>query len=335
MPSWLDTAARILFGVSVAGFGVLLLLFWGYVLLKSRLRTAKLLSTLVVLPGLLFIDSGSGYAAYGDETPRVIVAEAAADAPSRLFMLFHGYNGSGQSLIDILGPDLVPYGTAVAFESGPEGYDNDEILALARKVIAERHPTELVLFGESFGGMVVMDLLRQDQTLHPRGIVFSATPSSAGNIKSGGSLFDVFDVEILLHGGLFSTTLIRLQQAWDLRTVPVPEPGSDEQARQNAYERRRTVTGPVFSDELRYIANFRPPHPGEFTWRTDTARYLRAPSTSDSLVKTTASATVLRDAFVGIDFEEVAVSEWSPDLHAPTPERPRPLIKALLASIKP
>jgi hypothetical protein len=331
--SLLETAGRILLGLSIAGFGVSLLAYWIYMIPKGPYgRTAKLISTIVILPSLLLIDSGSGYVVSGNNVVKPVTVEREPDAPDRLFMLFHGYNGSGESQVEILGSQLTSRGSVIAFQSGPGSYDSERILTLARKIINERRPDELILYGESFGGMMVMDLLRRDPTLHPRSIVFNATPSSASNIKIGWAVLNAPNVRLLFHGGPLSTELLRLNQDWDLQTVPPPEPGSNEQTRQRAYEAMRRITGPVFSDQLRYMANFQPPRPGEFAGRAKVVHYLRAPSISDTTIKTAASAAVLRSAFSDVTFQEISVADWAPNLHAPTPERPRPLINALLAA---
>ena len=285
-----------------------------------------------MLPALLFIDGGSGRIVYGDDGPQAIILEQQGDFTGRLFMLFHGYNGHGKNLVDILGPALVSRGTVVAFESSPSNYDDDRIEDLAQNIIDKRKPTRLALYGESFGGMAIMDLLRSNPELHPEVVVFNATPSSASNIKLGGALLSVFNAELLLHGGPGSTELLQWQQAQDMQTVPSPEPGSNEKARQQAYKAYRGITGPIFSDELRYMGNFQPPSPGEFAGRTSSVHYLRAPSASDQIVKTAASATVLRHAFSDAVFQETTVPSWAPDLHAPTAERPGPLIATLLAA---
>lgn len=326
----MDLLSRIL-GIGMVVIGLLALLLAVYAIRRYK-RLLKLVSLPLIILSVLCVDAGTGYAGRGDTSPRTITVTAAKNAPNQLILLFHGYNGNGQSLATILGAKLATHGTVVAFEPGTKGYDSDKVLAAAEQAIKTNRPSEIVLYGESLGGMEVMELLRRNPDLHVRSVVFNATPSTVGNVKLGGSALKVLDTPVLLHGGLISTEILRANLAKDLGNAPSPEKGVDEVARQQAYGAMRQVTGRTAFDELRFIANFSSPRPDEFVGRADTVYYLHAPGTSDSTVKTAASSNDLSKAFTHARFVDDPIPEWGPDLHCPTPERPTPVINELLAA---
>jgi pimeloyl-ACP methyl ester carboxylesterase len=329
-----DLLPRIL-GGCLAAVGMLGLFYAAYAAWRYK-RLLKLVSIPLLLLSVLCVDAGTGYVDRGDTSPRTITVAAAKNAPNQLILLFHGYNGNGRSLANILGAKLKTRGTVVAFEPSTKGYNSDEVLAAAKQAIEAYHPSEVVLYGESLGGMEVMELLRRNPHLHVRSIVFNATPSTVDNVKIfGSSALKALDTPVLLHGGLISTEMLRANLAKDLGNAPSPEKDAGEvAARQEAYQAMRQVTGPTAFDELRFIADFSPPRPNEFDKRADHVYYLHAPGTADSTIKTAVSSNDLWRAFPHTRFADKPIREWEPDLHCPTPERPTPLINKLLDASK-
>lgn len=286
------------------------------------------LGILLLLGSLPFVDSGVGYADRDTASIQPIIAKPGRET-NRLFLLFHGYNGSGKSLVAILKPHLEPYGTVTAFESSRDGYNTTQVIRAAKQVIDTHRPDELILYGESFGGMVVTDLLRAYPNLRADRIVFNATPSQASNIKRGGNLLTLFNLPVL-HGGPLSTWALQWIQRRDLQDTPSPEIGANERARQQAYEAMGRITAPTVFDEIRYMAGFRSPQSGEFTDRVAAVRYMHAPGSSDVLIKTSASSVVFKKAFPNSDFQDITVASWDPGIHTPTPERPQAIAEQLI-----
>lgn len=288
----------------------------------------SLLLVLIFLP--LLLDSGSGLMirALEDDSPRVVELNRRPGAPNDLILVFHGHNGYGSKLAEVLRP-LTDQATVVGFEPSENGYDNEKVIAAALKVIDRLKPVRISAQGESLGGMAIMDLLRAAPELHLHKVSFNATPSRAGYVELGGEALQYAD---LYPAGVVATTVLRVAQKQALRgSQPDPELGVDMEAMEAADKASLQISGPTSLGELGYMGNFVPPVAGEFVGRVDAVDYLHAPADNDGLVNVKESSTELRRAFGNV-FTDVPVAEWmdgKKPLHTPTPRRPSPVINSL------
>lgn len=332
MSAVLRTLANYLIGM-VALLAALLALYGFYaIVISDRLVIVKISACIgLALATILCTDNGLGMVLQTTSTPQTFVAKQTTQTSSRLFILFHGYNGYGRELANVLAPYLTQYGTVVAFQPRPGGYDNKKVISAALKAIARFKPSEIVVEGESFGGMTAVDLLRADPGLHLKGLVLNAAPSRAADVKNtyGGLALLVFYV---MHGGPISTAVLRRFQANAVKHLPSLEQGTDQNAAKRAQLTSLSVTAPMAFDQLRYICSFKPPQPAEFLRRVDSVRYVHAPGFSDDVIYTTYASGNWRKAFAGADFADIAAN-WSLGQHTPTPERPGEVARAILSTL--
>lgn len=319
MGAALRTLANYLIG-TVALIATTLALYGFYAItIGDRLAIVKIAACFgLALAAILCIDNGLGMILQTTSTPQTFVAKQAAQTSSRLFILFHGYNGYGRELANVLSPYLTQYGTVVAFQPRPGGYDNKKVISAALKAIAKFKPSEIVVEGESFGGMTAVDLLRANPTLHLKGLVLNATPSRAADVKNtyGGLALLVFYV---MHGGPISTALLRHFQAKN---------GNARQAKSAALG----ITAPMAFDQLRYICSFEPPQPNEFFGRVDSVMYVHAPGLSDNVIYTAYASGNWRKAFSGTNFADIT-AKWNLGQHTPTPEHPGEVARAIISTL--
>ena len=295
---------------------------------RAKLITKLLLSVPLLVSVLLGIDNGGYLVAKGADTVQTVsvVQSSTHSSPKRVFLLFHGYNGHGKNLVEILGPYLSKYGTVVAFEPSSEGYDNNRVIALTREAIRKYKPDELIAYGESLGGMTIADLLREEPGLHFRGVVLNAAPNRVSQVKLGGK---ALNITRLLHGGPYSTLLLR---EWQKTQVgPLPSPGDKETAADRADRASLEITAPTAIGEVLYMAEHTRVKAGEFRGRVDNVVYIHAPGSEDSLIKTHEASAEQEEGYGSDCFTDVPMSSWGEGEHTPTPRRAPDVVKQLKA----
>lgn len=332
MSAILRTLANYLIGMVVLLIAVLAAYGIYAVATGNRILIVKILACIgLALAMVLCADNGLGMVLQTTSTPQTFTVKQANQTSSRLFILFHGYNGYGRELANVLAPYLTQYGTVVAFQPRPGGYDNKKVVSAALKAIAKFKPSEIVVEGESFGGMTAIDLLRAAPNLHLKGLVLNAAPSRAADVKNtyGGLALLIFYV---MHGGPISTAILRRFQANAVEHSPSLEQGADQNVAKRAQLASLGITAPMAFDQLRYICNFKPPQPDEFSGRVDKVRYVHAPGLSDDVIYTAYASGNWREAFAGTDFADITTN-WNLGQHTPTPERPGAVARAILSTL--
>lgn len=281
---------------------------------------------LLVMP--LAVDNGLGLALPAKTTVTPVTADAEPGAPDRRFLLIPGYNGRGKHMLAALRGHLTPHGSVVSFQYSTEGYDNEALLDAIEDDFDAHPDTEYVVLGESYGGMVIADVLRRNPDLELQGLVLNASPSRTSDVQLGGNLLKLV---AWMHGGPITTYILQKQQAKDVLKAPTPEAGVDPAAVQAAHDDSLDLTAPMALGQLRVMAYFDPVFPDEFEDRVNVVRFVHAPGDSDGLINNAAASPEWEEAFTGADFADVSITEW--DSHTPTPERPSPLAAQLLATV--
>ncbi len=278
---------------------------------------------------IVAIDSSLGILRGGDSNPKIVRIERQPDAPNRLIVLFHGYNGHGKSLVWLLGPTLSAYGTVVGFEPTGARYDNEKVLDAADETVSSYSSDEIIAYGESFGSMTVADWLRRHPSLFLKSWVLNASPSGLSDALGAGSWVKVFD---WLHGGPLSTALLRLGQRHGM-SLPSLEPNASVEAMELACQLALQITAPMIFGEVSYIRNFTPPRPGEFAGRVEASRYIHAPAPRghDGRIRVGDASPVWKSALGAANFQNIVVDSWEEETHTPTAERPSGVLDQLIA----
>lgn len=311
----LAQVVRFIIGLMLAGFGVLcaywLVTLWsgGSWHLFWKIPIAPLLFVVLVLA----VDNGLGLMTRGGTIlPRTITTEDSFAPNKRLFLLFHGYNGRGSSLVRILAPYLKPYGRVVAFEPSLEGHNDDDFVEAAIQAIEADGITEVNIYSESSGGITAGRLLRAKPDLRVNSFVLHAVPSESSRLQRGGQAIWLSN---LLHGGPISTWFLRKMQKREIGYLP--RPGSFRETVANQADRASlSVTAPMVLGQLRGIANFPKLRPAEFANQVKHARYLKAPGARDGMVDNQRSAADWASALPGMHVREMP---WHEGEHVPTP----------------
>ena len=322
----LAQVVRFSVGLGLAGFGVLcaywMTLLWGGGLwhLFWKIPTALLLFIIT----LLAVDNGLGLMVRGSSTlPRTVTLDDSDTPNKRLFLLFHGYNGRGSSLMRILAPYLKPYGRVVAFEPSLEGHDDEEFVEAAIRAIETDGIEEINIYGESSGGITAARLLRAKPTLRIKSFVLHAVPSESSYLQRGGHAIWLSN---LLHGGPISTQLLRELQKREVGYLPEPRSFRETVANQ-ADRASLSITAPMVLGQLRDIANFSKLQPEEFACQVRHARYIKAPGAKDGVVDNQHSAVDWAKALPGMIVREMP---WDENEHAPTPHRGQDVAREIL-----
>ena len=279
------------------------------------------------------IDSGLGLLKRVNSYPKIMRVERQPDAPNRIIILFHGYNGHGETLVRILGGALSAYGTVVGFEPTGARYDNEKVLDAVDEAIDSCSPDEIVVYGESFGSLTVADWLRRHPSLFLEGWVLNASPSGLSDALGAGNWTKIFD---WLHGGPISTALLRTAQRYGMKNLPPLEPGADAAAAEQAYQLALQITAPMIFGEVSYIRNWSPPRVNEFAGRVGVARYIHAPAPRghDGRIRVTAASPIWGASLPDADFRDIVVESWEKETHTPTAERPSGLLNHLVAVLQ-
>jgi pimeloyl-ACP methyl ester carboxylesterase len=289
-------------------------------------------SPIFLIVSILMIDSGLGIIDRDRATVETVVANDNHGTPSRTIIAIAGYNGHGDHLVAALAPGLEGDGTLVSFEYGTEAYDNELVLLAIEEALRSYPADEIVVEGESYGGMLIAEVLRRNPDLHLKGLVLNATPSSAADIKILGNGLKVAS---LLPGGPLSTFVLQQQQKQAVQGGSSPEPGVDPVEAQAAFDDSTLLTAPWAIGQLRTMAYFEPPHPGEFEGRVDNVRFVHAPDPSsegDALIHLAQASAAWKAAFSDAHFLDVAVDSWEVGMHTPTSERPSGLVEQIKAT---
>jgi len=279
------------------------------------------------------IDSGLGLLKKGSSRPKIVRIERQPGAPNRVIVLFHGYNGHGETLVRILGDALSTYGTVVGFEPTGNRYDNEQVLDAADEVVDDCSPDEIVVYGESFGSLTTADWLRRHPSLLLRAWVLNASPSGLSDALGAGSWTKLFD---WLHGGPLSTALLQAAQRYGMKNLPPLEPGADAAAAERAYQLALQITAPMIFGQVSYIRNWSSPRVNEFAGRVKVARYIHAPAPHghDGRIRVAAASPVWKASLPDADFRDIVVESWEKETHTPTAERPSGLLSQLVAVLQ-
>ncbi len=280
----------------------------------------------LLLAAVLMLDNGVGLMFRQNTSPQPV--EKAGETHN-LFLLFHGYNGNGESLLEIMGSHLAPYGDVVAFKPSFDGYNHDALLEQVEKIIYSHRSSKIFVYGESYGGMVVADLLRCNPDLQFHSLTLNAAPDSPARIKLGGKLLRIFNY---VPGGPLSTSLLRWKQQGDVANSPAPETGVNLEVMRQAQRRSLKITAPMAFDQLGFMGNFDPVQPEEFEGRVEVVRFIHAPGPSDAFIKNAEASAGWQAAFPDADFKDVATT-WPAGMHTPTPERPSQVVAVILQTV--
>jgi hypothetical protein len=255
----------------------------------------------------------------------------------QLLIVIPGYNGNGRSITRSLRAAGLSNTDIVSFCPPYWGYDSPAVsLALAQEInhwknVNQRtHNDNLVVnaYVESLGGQQLVEMLRAFRDIHIHRVVMGAVPFGWRNTSFGSFI----QVARVLYGGPILTQALRLWHRIELRNAPSAIQVSPLVVN-DAHKASMRLTAMMLMDQLRLLINYTPPRRGELDNRIDQVIYLCGPDHADPLVQTTVSAGLWAATFGGtrVQFIVTRTGAWT-GLHAPSTERPGPVVEALMAA---
>ena len=284
----------------------------------------------LLLVALVGVDAVSGIFYRTSTQSSVGVFRHGTAAVQRVILVLPGHLMSGRGVGEAFQPYLADGDAVVAVDYGERGVDLDDVQRRVLAALAVLHPSRLVVYGPSLGGVAAAGFLRRyDGAGAPYGkvrLVLDTAPSSDSDVKRPVALLWA---GCYLHGGLFSSLAMAVGSSFS--DHPQPEPGSDAAviaAADDAGAWRGTAAA---TTQACFIYRSVAPAAKEFDTGVLSAAYLHGvPAGDDPIIDVAAAISHWRIAFPAL--REVELPGRQGSWHVAPIERPRETLAAILTA---
>ena len=244
-------------------------------------------------------------------------------------VILPGFKQDGFLLEEVLQPGLL--GSDVLTYRRPEwGFDQRLLIRSLGAVNDYRH---VVVYAESSGGLDAAAMLRA----YPRLIINQLVLNGGMGSREDANAVRLIRFGRHVPGWAIPPSTVKAWQHKAITFTPKSDPGADEELARRAELNALGPTGRLIIGELRRMAATPPVQPREFAGRVGWITYIGAPgwgqelAESDPLVKLRLACDRWLRA-VNSQGTIVTPPTWE-GLHAPTPQKPGPVIAELRGAI--
>ena len=295
----------------------------------SRWR-ARVRAVVLLLIALIGVDAVSGIFYRTSTQSSVGVFRHGTAAVTRVIVVLPGHLMSGRGVGEAFQPYLADGDAVIAADYSERGVDLDDVRRRVLTALAVWHPTRLVVYGPSMGGVAAAGFLRGYAAAGgPYGkvtLVLDTAPSSDSDVKRPAALLWA---GCYLHGGLFSSLAMAVGSSFS--SHPQPEPGSDSAVIARANDAGAWRGTAAATTQACFVYRSVAPAAREFDAVVQSATYLHGtPAGDDPIIDVPAAVANWRVAFPSL--HEVVLPGRQGSWHVSPIERPRETLAAILAA---
>lgn len=230
--------------------------------------------------------------------------------------LISGYNGNGPVVLDSFAAVLANDNYAGhALHRTTKRFNLRQVVDAYYEQIMTHRPEKLTLYVESMGGRVFVELMMRHPDLYVDYLVLNAALTCGNDTVCPRWVFRLLG---RLHGGPLTTLLFRWRMKKKVTNDVTPDDAVDPQIVSKYQQDRAMLTAPVSFDQINLIGGASTLPDNALAGRIGNAIFLRAPETTDRLIKTQQALNNWRRLFgPKIEVVDTPVKVWGGKLHVP------------------